>query len=91
MPSEANRWTGNNFPGWCFFEADKAIRTATTSIATGERGAAYLRQQQLFTQELPALPLFQRVDATISAPMIEGVQPDPTAPFTWNLSAWVRK
>lgn len=90
VPSQANSWTGNNFPGWCFFEADKAIRTATTTVDISERGAAYLRQQQLFTQELPALPLFQRVDATISSPSIEGVAPNPTAPFTWNLCEWVR-
>jgi peptide/nickel transport system substrate-binding protein len=91
VPSAANRWTGNNFAGWCFFEADKAIRTATTALDVSERGAAYLRQQQLFTQELPVLPLFQRIDLTISNPSIRGVQADPTAPFTWNLSGWARK
>jgi peptide/nickel transport system substrate-binding protein len=91
VPSAANSWTGNNFPGWCFFEADKAIRTATTAIDISERGAAYLRQQQLFTQELPVLPLFQRVELTISGPSILGMHPDPTAPFTWNLASWVRK
>ncbi|MEI7770427.1 MAG: peptide ABC transporter substrate-binding protein [Chloroflexales bacterium] len=91
VPKEANGWAGNNFPGWCFFEADKAIRTATTTIDISERGAAYLRQQQLFTQELPVLPLFQRVDLTVSSPTIMGVRPDATAPFTWNLAAWVRR
>jgi peptide/nickel transport system substrate-binding protein len=91
VPKEANNWTGNNFPGWCFFEADKAIRTATTAIDISERGAAYLRQQQLFSQELPVLPLFQRADLTISSPTIVGVKPDATAPFTWNLASWVRK
>jgi peptide/nickel transport system substrate-binding protein len=91
VPKEANSWTGNNFPGWCFFEADKAIRIATTAISISERGAAYLRQQQLFSQELPVLPLFQRVDLTISSPTISGVKPDSTAPFTWNLATWVRR
>ena len=52
---------------------------------------AYLRQQQLFTQELPVLPLFQRVDVTMTTPTLEGVQPDPTAPFTWNIASWRRK
>ena len=91
MPSEANGWTGNNFPGWCFFEADRAIRTATTSLDRAEREAAYLRQQQLFTQELPVLPLFQRVDAVLVAQTLTGVQADPTAPVTWNLATWARK
>lgn len=91
VPNEANQWTGNNFSGWCFFEADKAIRTATTTIDPTERQAAYLRQQQLFTQELPVLPLFQRVDVVVSAPSIRGPQPDSTAPWTWNLTSWGRE
>jgi peptide/nickel transport system substrate-binding protein len=91
VPREANGWTGNNFPGWCFFEADRAIRTATTSLNRDERLAAYLRQQQLFTQELPVLPLFQRVDLTLVGATVTGVAADPTAPVTWNLTAWARK
>jgi peptide/nickel transport system substrate-binding protein len=91
VPNEANGWTGNNFPGWCFFEADRAIRLATTSLDRAEREAAYLRQQQLFTQELPVLPLFQRVDMTLVSASLDGVAADPTAPVTWNLSSWARK
>jgi peptide/nickel transport system substrate-binding protein len=91
VPNEGNGFTGNNFSGWCFFEADQAIRTATTSLDQAERAQAYLRQQQLFTQELPVLPFFQRVDVTIFAPSITGFQPDPTAPFTWNIGAWRRQ
>lgn len=90
VPSASNGWTGNNFPGWCFFEADRAIRVATTSLSREERAAAYLRQQQLFTQENPVLPLFQRVDLVLASPTLTGVGADPTAPFTWNLAAWSR-
>ncbi|MCS6883059.1 MAG: peptide ABC transporter substrate-binding protein [Oscillochloridaceae bacterium] len=90
VPSENNGWTGNNFSGWCFFEADRAIRIATTSLVQEERAAAYLRQQQLFTQEVPVLPLFQRVDVTLVAPSLAGVKADPTAPITWNSADWSR-
>lgn len=88
VPNEANGWVGNNFPGWCFFEADQAIRTATTELDRATRLAAYQRQQELFTQELPVLPLFQRVDVTFSRPTLVGIAPDPTAPFTWNIVNW---
>lgn len=91
VPSEVNHWTGNNLPGWCFREADRAIRTAATAWNYQERLQAYLRQQQLFTQELPALPLFQRVVITIHHPNLRGIQPDPTAPLTWNIAAWSRR
>ncbi|MFV9504827.1 MAG: peptide ABC transporter substrate-binding protein [Oscillochloridaceae bacterium umkhey_bin13] len=91
VPSASNDWVGNNFPGWCFFEADRAIRTATTSLDQEERRAAYLLQQQLFTQEVPVLPLFQRVDLVLVSPTLTGVQADSTAPFTWNIHEWARR
>ena len=91
VPNASNGWTGNNFPGWCFYEADKAIRVATTSLRREERAAAYLRQQQLFTQEIPVLPLFQRVDLVLANPSLTGVGADPTAPFTWNIATWSRR
>ncbi|GAB4435265.1 MAG: peptide ABC transporter substrate-binding protein [Chloroflexi bacterium OHK40] len=91
VPSEQNGWTGNNFPGWCFFEADRAIRLATTALNQEERVSSYLRQQQLFTQELPVLPLFQRIDVTVANPALSGVRADPTAPITWNLATWARQ
>ncbi|NWF81619.1 MAG: peptide ABC transporter substrate-binding protein [Chloroflexi bacterium] len=91
VPNESNGWVGNNFPGWCFFEADRAIRIATTVLDRAERADAYLRQQQLFTQELPVLPLFQRVDVTLVSPTLGGVQADPTAPITWNITSWQRR
>ncbi len=90
VPSAMNNWTGNNFAGWCFREADQAIRTANTSLDPAERQAAYLRQQQLFTQELPVIPLFQRLIVTLSHPTLQGLAPDPTAPITWNIHDWSR-
>lgn len=91
VPNEQNGWIGNNFAGWCFREADQAIRTANTSLDPVERREAYLRQQQLFTQELPALPLFQRLSLVLSSPAIDGLAPDPLAPITWNISEWTRE
>lgn len=91
VPNEMNNWTGNNFPGWCFREADQAIRTANTSLDEAERHEAYLRHQQLFTQELPVLPLFQRLVVTLSSPGLRGPQPDPLAPITWNIASWSRE
>jgi len=90
VPNEANGWTGNNFSGWCFRDADRAISAATTSLNTNERAQAYLKQQQLFTQELPVLPLFQRRSLVLVSPRLHGLQPDPLAPITWNIIAWKR-
>jgi peptide/nickel transport system substrate-binding protein len=90
VPSESNNWAGDNFAGWCFRDADRAIREAVTTLDATKRQEAYLKQQQLWTQELPSLPLFQRVSATLNAPGISGIQPDALAPMTWNVTAWQR-
>lgn len=90
VPSEQNGWTGDNFAGWCFRDADRAIRTAVTALDPAERKAAYLRQQQLWTQEVPALPLFQRLSLALVAPSVHGPLPDPLAPITWNIATWRR-
>jgi peptide/nickel transport system substrate-binding protein len=90
VPSDSNSWSGDNFAGWCFRDADRAVREAVTSLDPAVRREAYLRQQQLWTQELPSLPLFQRVSAVVSAAGIEELRPDPLAPITWNIAAWRR-
>jgi peptide/nickel transport system substrate-binding protein len=91
VPRERNDWQGNNFAGWCFLEADQAIRVASTSPNRSERLNAYLVQQQIFTRELPVLPLFQRPIVTINSPSMKHIQPDPIAPITWNIAEWVRE
>jgi peptide/nickel transport system substrate-binding protein len=91
VPSQTNNWSGDNFPGWCFREADQSLRTANTTLDINERRAAYVRQQQLFTQELPALPLFQRLLLTFQRPGLSGIKPDPLAPITWNIAEWQHK
>lgn len=90
VPSQDNNWTGDNFAGWCFRDASRAIREAVTTLDPEKRKAAYLLQQKLWTQELPSLPLFQRLSVTLAAPPVRGVQPDPLAPVTWNIASWQR-
>jgi peptide/nickel transport system substrate-binding protein len=91
VPSESNGYRGENFAGWCFRDADRAVRTADTTLDPVERAEAYLRQQQLWTQELPALPLFQRLSIIVANPGVQGLSPDALAPVTWNVAAWKRK
>ena len=85
MPSEQNGWTGDNFAGWCFRDANRAIRQAVTALDPQERKQAYLVQQQKWTQEVPVVPLFQRLSVALVAPGIQGPQPDALAPMLDDL------
>ncbi|MEM8529239.1 MAG: peptide ABC transporter substrate-binding protein [Chloroflexota bacterium] len=90
IPSEQNGWRGENFSGWCFRNADRAIRTGVTTLDSEERRAAYIDQQEMWTREIPAMPLFQRLNVTLAAPNVQGIQPDTFAPLTWNITEWQR-
>ncbi len=91
IPREFNNWSGSNLPGWCEREANQSIITATTALQRDVRREAYQRHQQVFTQQLPVIPLFQHLTAVLSNPSITGLQPDPTAPITWNIARWRRE
>jgi peptide/nickel transport system substrate-binding protein len=90
VPSEANAWVGNNFAGWCMRDADYAVKLAATSLDSTVQATQYLAQQQLFTRELPSLPLFQRLGVAIANENVTGIQPDAIAPITWNIAEWKR-
>ncbi|MFL5804170.1 MAG: peptide ABC transporter substrate-binding protein [Roseiflexaceae bacterium] len=90
VPSEQNGYSGDNFAGWCFRDANRAIRMAVTSLDPAERKAAYLLQQQKWTQEVPAVPLFQRLSVVLVGTQVQGPTPDALAPITWNVAAWRR-
>ena len=90
VPSPENNFSGDNFSGWCMRDANRAIREAVTSLDPAQRHDAYARQQQLWTQELPALPLFQRLSVVVIALEVRGPRPDALAPITWNISEWQR-
>ncbi|HJZ47587.1 MAG TPA: peptide ABC transporter substrate-binding protein, partial [Roseiflexaceae bacterium] len=91
VPSPENNWNGENFAGWCFRDANRAIREAVTTLDSEQRQAAYLRHQQLWTQEMPSLPLFQRLSLALIATRVRGPQPDALAPITWNIASWTRE
>jgi peptide/nickel transport system substrate-binding protein len=91
VPSPINSWSGSNLPGWCSRDANQAIVTATTSLDWEERRDAYMLHQELFTQALPSLPLFQRVTVVLANPNMQGLRPDPVAPLTWNIAEWSRE
>lgn len=88
VPLQENGFTGNNFSGWCFEAAEWPLRRANSTLDQRTRAQDYLKHQQLWTQEVPVIPLFQRPLAAIVHPRVQGVKPDALAPITWNIDQW---
>jgi peptide/nickel transport system substrate-binding protein len=88
IPSEQDGWIGRNFAGWANEEASYLIFDAVNTIRRSERIPLYHRQQAIFMEELPTLPLFQRVEVTGFAPDLKGWALGPSNSTTWNIHEW---
>lgn len=88
IPSPANDYRGQNYPGWCDPEADMALANATWSLDTTERQAYYAVHMVRFVEELPTIPLSWYTQTVLAQPYVCGVQPDAVNGLTWNIADW---
>jgi peptide/nickel transport system substrate-binding protein len=88
IPTEANDWRGQNYSGWCNSIATTALLGAAKELRRDLRKDYYRLAQEQFTAELPALPLFSRLDLYAAAPGLTNLKLDPTEEMTWNCWEW---
>jgi peptide/nickel transport system substrate-binding protein len=93
IPSADNNYAGQNNPGWCNTEADKALQMAeldsVVSLSREQRKPYYETFFKFWTDEVPVLPLFSNTRVYAARAGLEGYLPPPTsAPDTWNIWEW---
>ena len=74
---QAQMTGGQNYTQWDNRMASEFLEQARTSVDLGERIRLYRNFQVLFTQELPALPLFYPVSSYAVDRQIQGVSVGP--------------
>jgi peptide/nickel transport system substrate-binding protein len=91
IPTKANNYEGQNYPGWRNQRNDQLLFQANRQeIERKPRLPLYAEQQKIFNDELPTLPLYQRVNITTAANGLQNWKPTPTlTPPTWNAYEWV--
>lgn len=89
IPTQANAWVGTNVSGYRNAEYDAACRAAQLALP-GEQDYldAYRNTQVLFSNELPAIPLFYRLRIAAARPEVCHFDLDPTANPLWNIEAF---
>lgn len=75
IPTEANNWAGQNYTGYKNPEMDKLIDAIETELDREKRGALWKRLQQIYAEDLPAIPLYFRADGFILPKWLKGVRP----------------
>ena len=75
IPSEANGWGGQNYPGFANAEMDALIEAIEIELDRPKRKALWSRLQRLYVEELPVIPLYWRAAAYILPKWLSGVRP----------------
>ena len=75
IPTETNNWSGQNYTGFKNAEMDRLIDAIEIELNREERGAMWKRVQQIYADELPAIPLYFRADGFILPKWLKGVRP----------------
>jgi len=89
VPSPSNGWEGQNYSGWCNEAATAALKNANNTLIKDERIEFYKQQQAEFTKDIPVLPLFNRSEAYVTRPDLEGFLPVPGEEYyTYNAGTW---
>jgi peptide/nickel transport system substrate-binding protein len=87
IPDAANHWVGENISGYSSQAFDQACQAAMTALP-GQPGYAdsQAKAQQIFSQDLPVIPLYLDVQVSAARPGVCGLTLDPTARSEfWNI------
>lgn len=75
VPSEANGWAGQNYNGYQNPKMDQLLDQIERELDRPKRQGLWRQLQQLYAEELPALPLYYRSDVHIWPLWLKGVRP----------------
>jgi peptide/nickel transport system substrate-binding protein len=89
IPGPENQWTTLNSPGYASTDYDVACQEALDVLPGTSTHAYYHRQaQRVFSEDLPALPLYFVPRLVAVRPGVVGVAPDSSEYLTWNIEAF---
>ena len=75
IPNEANGWAGQNFTGYRNPEMDRLIDAIEIELDREKREQMWHRLQEIYAEDLPALPLYFRANPHVWPLWLEGVTP----------------
>jgi peptide/nickel transport system substrate-binding protein len=89
VPSEGNRFSGQNVYRWTDREADTLMRRSDSQIDPDARAATLRRLSDRVADQVPLLPLYQQPNAVAFTSALHGVDENPTqAEVFWNSAEW---
>ena len=75
IPTAANGWSGQNYPGFRDARMDRVLDGIETACEPATNRGFWRQLQDIYTAELPALPLYFRAEPHIMPKWLRGVRP----------------
>jgi len=92
IPNKKNNFQGQNQPGYCNPKVDKLLKAASQELNDEKRFKMGREVDAILAVDLPALPLFFRVDVSVYRTDLQNWKPTGTLqPVTWNAHEWAFK
>lgn len=90
VPSAANNWSGDNRAGWRNSENDRVWDQLISELDEKSRLRLLRRQQEIFAEDLPSLPLYFALRLTTTHKGMRGIRPTGLVGsyLTWNIGEW---
>jgi peptide/nickel transport system substrate-binding protein len=89
IPTEANNWAGQNSTGYANPTVDALIDAIEVDLDRETRAVKWAELQRIYTQDLPALPLYFRADPYVIPKWLKGVRPTGhQSPITLWVEEW---
>lgn len=89
VPSEKNNFLGQNMSGWCNHQVDELLKQAARELDDAKRQKIGQQVEALFAEDLPSLPLFFRLEISVTKKGLKNWKPTGTLQAVgWNSSEW---
>lgn len=89
VPSPENDFLGQNYPRYRNPQVDQLLARGANELSVSVRKQIYCEAVRLWTDDVPVIPLFQRLVVTVGRASLANLRPTPTqTPETWNAYAW---
>jgi peptide/nickel transport system substrate-binding protein len=75
IPTEANNWSGQNYPGFRDPETDSLIEKIEVELNRERRKGLWRRLQHIYAEALPVIPLYFRAEPYIFPKWLKDVEP----------------
>jgi peptide/nickel transport system substrate-binding protein len=88
-PTEQNAWQGRNYPGFCDPRVDALLDEASRTVDETKRRALHRQIARILSEEVPMIPLYDRVDVSVTPKGFSGWRPTGLLQsVAWNAQEW---